>query len=43
MEDMWDLKRVLKRQGDAHTKVEIQSNSKLHILILSQFRDPGST
>jgi hypothetical protein len=27
-EDEWDIKRVLERQGDAHIKVEINSNSK---------------
>jgi hypothetical protein len=25
-EDEWDIKRMLERQGDAHIKVEIQSN-----------------
>jgi hypothetical protein len=25
-EDKWDIKRALERQGDAHIKVEIQSN-----------------
>jgi hypothetical protein len=24
MEDMWDIKRVLKSQGNTHNKVEIQ-------------------
>jgi hypothetical protein len=28
MEDIWDVKRVLESQGDMHTKVEIESNSK---------------
>jgi hypothetical protein len=27
-EDIWDIKRALERQGDAHIKVEIQSNSE---------------
>jgi hypothetical protein len=27
-EDEWDIKRVLKRQGDAHIKVNIQYSSK---------------
>jgi hypothetical protein len=25
-EDEWDIKRALERQGDAHIKLEIQSN-----------------
>jgi hypothetical protein len=29
MEDMWDIKRVLESQGDAHAKVENQSKSEL--------------
>jgi hypothetical protein len=28
-EDEQDIKRALERQGDAHMKVEIQSNSEL--------------
>jgi hypothetical protein len=28
MENICDTKRVLDNQGDAHTKVEIQSNSE---------------
>jgi hypothetical protein len=28
MEDMWDIKRVLESQEDAHVKVEMQSNSE---------------
>jgi hypothetical protein len=39
MEDMWDIKSVLERQGDVHSKVEIQSNSKLQSLTLSQSQD----
>jgi hypothetical protein len=34
-EDEWDIKRTLKRQGHAHIKVEIQSNSEFQSLILS--------
>jgi hypothetical protein len=26
MEDMWDIKSTLESQGDAHTKVESESN-----------------
>jgi hypothetical protein len=26
--DEWDIKRALERKGDAHIKVEIQSNSE---------------
>jgi hypothetical protein len=36
MEDMWDIKRVLGSQGDAHTKVENQSKLELQSLTLSQ-------
>jgi hypothetical protein len=39
-EDEWDIKRMLKRQGDAHIKVEIQSNSKFSSLTLSPTRSP---
>jgi hypothetical protein len=28
MEDMWDIKRVLESQEDAHVKVEMESNSE---------------
>jgi hypothetical protein len=31
---------VLERRGDAHIKVEIQSNSKFHSLTLSPTRNP---
>jgi hypothetical protein len=34
-QDEWDIKRALERQGDAHIKVEIQSNSKFQSLTLS--------
>jgi hypothetical protein len=40
-EDMWDIKKVLERKGDSHTKVDIQSNSKLQNLTLSQSRGLG--
>jgi hypothetical protein len=38
-----DIKRVLERQGDAHIKVEIQSNSEFQSLTLSLTRSPGPT
>jgi hypothetical protein len=38
--DEWDTKRVLKRQGDAHIKVEIQSNSKFQSLTSNPTRSP---
>jgi hypothetical protein len=38
--DMWEIKRVLENQGDAHTNLEIQSNSKLQSLILSATQSP---
>jgi hypothetical protein len=34
-EDEQDIKRVLERQGDAHIKVEIQSNSEFQSLTSS--------
>jgi hypothetical protein len=34
-EDEWDINRVLERQGDAHIKVEIQSNSEFQSLTLN--------
>jgi hypothetical protein len=40
-EDEWDIKRVLERQGDAHIKVEIQSNSKFLSLTSSPTQSPG--
>jgi hypothetical protein len=41
-EDECDIKRVLERQGDAHIKVVIQSNSEFPSLTLSPTRSPGS-
>jgi hypothetical protein len=38
MEDMWDIKRVILSQGDAHAKVDIQSNLRLQILTSSPTR-----
>jgi hypothetical protein len=38
MKDMRDIKRVLEIQGDAHTKVEIQSNLELWIVTSSPTR-----
>jgi hypothetical protein len=40
-EDEWDIKRALERQGDAHIKVEIQSNSKFQSLTSSPTRSSG--
>jgi hypothetical protein len=40
MEDMWDIKRVLKSPGNTH-KVESQSNSELWSLTSSPTRSPG--
>jgi hypothetical protein len=40
-EDERDIKRVLERQGDAHIKVEIQSNSEFQSLTLSPTQSPG--
>jgi hypothetical protein len=40
-ENEWDIKRALERQGDAHIKVEIQSNSEFQSLILSPTRSLG--
>jgi hypothetical protein len=40
-EDEWHIKRALNRQGDAHLKVEIQSNSEFQSLTLSPTRSPG--
>jgi hypothetical protein len=34
-EDEWDIKRALERQGDAHIKVEIQSNLEFKSLTSS--------
>jgi hypothetical protein len=41
MENMWDIKRALERQGDAHIKVEIQANSESRSLTLSPTRSSG--
>jgi hypothetical protein len=38
---MWDINRVLESQGDAHTKVKIQSNSELQSLTSSPTRSVG--
>jgi hypothetical protein len=40
-EDEWDIKRVLERQGEAHIKVEIQSNSQFQSLTSTPTRSPG--
>jgi hypothetical protein len=40
-EDEWNIKRALERQGDAHIKVEIQSNSEFQSLTLSPTQSPG--
>jgi hypothetical protein len=39
-EDEWDIKRALEGQGDAHIKVEIQSNSEFQSLTLSPTWSP---
>jgi hypothetical protein len=39
-DDEWDIKRVLERQGDAHIKVEIKSNSKFQSLTSSPTQSP---
>jgi hypothetical protein len=41
-EDERDIKRVLERQGDAHIKVEIQSNSELQSLTSGPTQSPGA-
>jgi hypothetical protein len=40
-EDEWDIKRALGRQGDAHIKVEIQSNSEFQSLTSSPTQSLG--
>jgi hypothetical protein len=40
-EDEWDIKRALGRQGDAHIKVEIQSNSEFQSLTSSSTQSSG--
>jgi hypothetical protein len=39
-EDEWDIKSVLERQGDAHIKVDIQSNSEFQSLTSSPTQSP---
>jgi hypothetical protein len=41
MEDMWDVKSTLESQGDAHAKVESESNSELQSLTSSPTQSPG--
>jgi hypothetical protein len=41
MEDLLDIKRVLENQGDAHTKLDIQSNSELRSLTSSTTQSSG--
>jgi hypothetical protein len=41
MEDMWDIKRVLKSKGDTHNKVEVQANSESRSLTSSPTQSPG--
>jgi hypothetical protein len=38
---MWDIKRVLKSQGDTHTKLEIQYNLELQSLTSSPTQSTG--
>jgi hypothetical protein len=40
-EDEWDIKRPHEKQGDAHIKVEIKSNSKFQSLTSSPTRGSG--
>jgi hypothetical protein len=40
-EDELNINRALERQGDAHIKVEIQSNSEFQSLTWSPTRSPG--
>jgi hypothetical protein len=40
-EDKWDIKRAQERQGDAHIKVLIKSNSEFQSLTLSPTRGQG--
>jgi hypothetical protein len=40
-EDEWVIKRVLERQGEAHIKVEIQSNSEFQSLTSSPTQSLG--
>jgi hypothetical protein len=42
MEDMLDIKRVLKSPGNMHNKAESQSNSELPSLTSSPTRSLGS-
>jgi hypothetical protein len=41
MEDMWDIKKVLKIQGNMHNKMEVQANSESRSLTLSPSQNPG--
>jgi hypothetical protein len=41
MEDMWDIKKVLKIQENMYNKVEIQANLESKGLTLSPTRSPG--
>jgi hypothetical protein len=41
MEDLWEIKRMLESQGDAHAKVEIQSKSEFQSLTVSPSRGAG--
>jgi hypothetical protein len=40
MEDMWDIKKVLKIQGNTHNKVEFQANSESRSLTSSPTQSP---
>jgi hypothetical protein len=42
MENMQDIKKVLKSQGNTHNMVEVQANSKSRSLTSSPTRSPGS-
>jgi hypothetical protein len=41
MEDMWDIKKVLERQGNTHNKVVDQANSESRSLTSSPTQSPG--
>jgi hypothetical protein len=41
MDDMWDIKRVLKSQGNTHNMVEVQANSESRSQTSSPTQSPG--
>jgi hypothetical protein len=40
MEGMWDIKKVLERQGNTHNKVEVQANLESRCLTSSPTQNP---